>query len=146
MSKFVPFTSDENVREIGRGLIHRTLPKSAWTRAAHFASTMWLISHHGRIFVARELPGFIRAYNEAIGGVNSETSGYHETITQASIRAADAFLASSPPRPLFATCNALMASPLGKSEWLLAYWSRARLFSVEARRVWVDPDMQIFPF
>jgi hypothetical protein len=146
MSKFVPFTSDENVREIGRGLIRRTLPKSAWTHAAHFASTMWLISHHGRIFVARELPGFIRAYNEAIGGVNSETSGYHETITQASIRAADAFLASSPPRPLFATCNALMASPLGKSEWLLDYWSRARLFSVEARRVWVDPDMQIFPF
>jgi hypothetical protein len=146
MNPFVPFTSDNEVLEIGRGLIDRTLPKSAWTHAAHFASAVWLISHHGRIFAARELPGFIRAYNEVTGVANSETSGYHETITQASIRAADAFLAGSPPRPLFATCNALMASPLGKSEWLLAYWSRARLFSVEARRIWVDPDMQTFPF
>jgi hypothetical protein len=146
MRTFVPFTSDDEVLEIGRGLVNRTLPKSAWTHAAHFAAAVWLISNYGRVFVVRELPGFIRAYNEATGVVNNETSGYHETITLASIRAADAFWAGSHPRPLFATCNALMASPLGKSEWLLAYWSRARLFSVEARRVWLDPDLQTFPF
>jgi len=91
MSTFVPFTSDEEVLKIGRGLTDRTLPKPAWTHAAHFASAMWLISHHGRIFAVRELPGFIRAYNEATGVANTDTSGYHETITQASIRAADAF-------------------------------------------------------
>ena len=96
--------------------------------------------------VARELPGFIRAYNVATGVANSNTTGYHETITQASIRAADAFLNSGPRRPLFATCNALMASPLGASGWLLAYWSHARLFSIEARRAWLDPDLQAFPF
>jgi len=146
MRTFLPFTSDDEVLEIGHGLIDRTLPKSAWTHAAHFAAAIWLLTNYGKSLVVRELPGFIRAYNEATGVANTETSGYHETITQASIRAADAFLAGTPLRPLFATCNALMASPLGKPEWLLAYWSRQRLFSVEARRSWLDPDLQIFPF
>ncbi|AXC09467.1 hypothetical protein ACPOL_0080 [Acidisarcina polymorpha] len=47
---------------------------------------------------------------------------------------------------MYETCNALMASPLGKSDWLLLYRSRPRLFSTEARRVWLDPDLQAFPF
>jgi hypothetical protein len=47
---------------------------------------------------------------------------------------------------LFETCNALMASPLGKSDWLMGYWSRALLFSVEARRGWVEPDLKPLPF
>jgi hypothetical protein len=146
MRTFLPFTSDDEVLEIGHGFIDRTLPKSAWTHAAHFAAAVWLLTNHGRLYVVRELPGFIRAYNEATGVANTETSGYHETITQASIRAADAFFTGSPRRPLFATCNALMASPLGEPEWLLAYWSRSRLFSVDARRAWLDPDLRIFPF
>jgi hypothetical protein len=146
MRTFIPFTSDDEVLEIGRGLIDRTLPKSAWTHAAHFAAAIWLLTNYGESFAVRALPGFIRAYNEATGVANTDTSGYHETITQASIRAADAFWAAGPRRPLFATCNALMASPLGKPEWLLAYWSRPRLFSVEARRSWLDPDLQLFPF
>src|SRR5271156_2204791 len=109
MSTFNPFRSDDEVLEIGRGLIDRTLPKSAWTHTAHFASAIWLLTYYGEGFVVRSLPGFIRAYNEATGVANTDTSGYHETITQASIRAADAFLAAGPLRPLFATCNALMA-------------------------------------
>jgi hypothetical protein len=92
------------------------------------------------------MPNIIRAYNEATGVANTDTSGYHETITLASLRAARAFLAKHPARPLFMTCNALLNSPLGKSNWPLAYWSRSRLFSVEARRAWLDPDLEVFPF
>ncbi len=140
------FTCDEEVLRIGHGLIDRTLPKAEWTHAAHFAATLWLLSHRATADVARDLPGYIWRYNEASGGANTDSGGYHETITQASIRAAAAFLASSPARPLYATCNALMASPLGDSNWLLEYWSRPRLFSVEARRAWLEPDLLPLPF
>ena len=34
----------------------------------------------------RDLPDLIRRYNESVGGVNSDTEGYHETITQVFIR------------------------------------------------------------
>jgi hypothetical protein len=140
------FTCDDEVVRLGRGLIDRNVPKSEWTHEAHFAATLWLLSHRPVAEIVRDLPGYIRTYNESIGGANTDTAGYHETITQASIRAADAFLAQNRVRALYQTCNALMASPLGRSDWLLAYWSRERLFSVEARRVWVEPDLLPLPF
>jgi hypothetical protein len=146
MRRFDPFTSDEEIATIGSGLLDRTLPKTAWTHAAHFAATLWLLRCRPDVEISREMPGFIRSYNEATGGANTETSGYHETITQASIRAARGFLVEAPPRPLFVTCNALMGSRLGEPEWLLEYWTRSRLFSVEARREWMEPDIKSLPF
>jgi hypothetical protein len=141
MDNFVPFTSDGEIIAIGHGLVTRTLPKSEWTHAAHFAATLWVLAHHPDWDAARTMPELIRAYNEATGVSNSDTSGYHETITQASIRAARAFLVERREMPLYEVCNALIESPLGKSDWILTYWSRERLFSVEARREWVEPDL-----
>lgn len=146
MSDLVPFTSDEQVIAIGRGLVARTLPKPDWTHRAHFAAALWLIEECAQGEVALMLPGLIRAYNEATGTANTDTSGYHETITQASLRAARAFRAERAHLPLHAVCNELMASPFGRSDWILAHWSRERLFSVEARRVWLEPDLLPLPF
>jgi hypothetical protein len=146
MRMFIPFTSDDEIEAIGRGFVDRTLPKCRWTHAAHFAATLWLLAACPEVDLSRELPGMIRGYNEATGGANTDSAGYHETITQASLRATRCFLAESGSRPLFATCNALLASPLGDPEWLLEYWTRERLFSVEARRAWVDPDRRMLPF
>ncbi|HXC94263.1 MAG TPA: hypothetical protein VNU92_01125 [Edaphobacter sp.] len=146
MRTFIPFGSDEEVVVIGRGLLDRTLPKTTWTHAAHFAATLWLLKCRPEIELGREMPGFIRGYNEATGGANTDTSGYHETITQASIRAAQAFLSERGSDPLFLICNALMRSRLGEPDWLMDYWTRSRLFSVEARRMWVEPDLRELPF
>jgi hypothetical protein len=142
----MPFASDDEIAAIGRGVLDLSLPKSRWTHESHFAAALWLISCRKDLDASRAMPGFIRAYNEATGVANTDTDGYHETITQASLRAARSFLLEDPARSLFATCNALMASPLGKSDWLLAYWTRGRLFSVEARRKWVEPDLRPLPF
>ena len=110
MRTFVPFTSDEEIAMIGRGLLDRTLPKTMWTHAAHFASVLWIIHCKPELEASREMPYLIRTYNESIGGANTDSSGYHETITQASIRAARAFLSAAPPQALFVTCNALLRS------------------------------------
>jgi hypothetical protein len=142
----MPFASDEEIAAIGRGVLNLSLPKPQWTHEAHFAAALWLISCRKDLDASRDMPGFIRAYNEATGVANTDTEGYHETITQASLRAAASLLALDPRRSLFATCNALMASPLGRSDWLLQYWSRERLFSIEARRSWVEPDLKPLPF
>ena len=138
MSSFRLFTSETDIITIGQGLVDRTLPKSNWTHAAHFAAALWLIET-GR---SSTLPGVIRAYNEAVGVANTDSSGYHETITQASMRAAHAFRIARRGSPLFRVCNELMASSLGHSDWLLVYWSRDVLFSTEARRRWVEPNLR----
>jgi hypothetical protein len=143
---FTPFTSDAEIVAIGCGLLDLSLPKPRWTHAAHFAAALWLICCRRDLDASCAMPGFIRAYNEATGVANTDTDGYHETITQASLRAARDFLMRNPGRSLYMTCNALMASPLGRSNWPLDYWSRALLFSVEARRGWVEPDLNPLPF
>lgn len=138
MSSFLPFTSETEIIAIGHGLVDRTLPKSNWTHAAHFAAALWWIETGG----SSTLPALIRAYNEAVGVANTDSSGYHETITQASLRAAGAFRSTRRDLALFRVCNELMASPLGHSDWLLVYWSRDVLFSTEARKRWVAPDLR----
>jgi hypothetical protein len=92
------------------------------------------------------MPKIIRAYNEATGVMNTDTTGYHETITLASLRAARAWLEARPRAPLHKSLNQLLASAYGRSTWLLTYWSKPVLFSVSARRAWVEPDLQALPF
>jgi hypothetical protein len=146
MRMFVPFTGDGEILRIGRGLLDRTLPKAEWTHAAHFSAALWLLTDRPLDEVAAMMPGAIRAYNEASGVMNTDSSGYHETITLASLRAAADFLARSPRLALFESCNELMRSELGEPGWLFRYWTRERLFSVAARRAWVEPDLEELPF
>jgi len=141
------YPTDAAIERIGQGLIDRSLPKPEWTHAAHFAATLWLLRHRPEMGLPERLPGLIRAYNEATGVANTDTGGYHETITQASIRAARALLGRYPAgRPLHEVHDDLMASRLGDKGWLLDYWSPERILSVEARRTWVGPDLKALPF
>ncbi len=139
------FLSDEDIDRIARGLLDRSLPKAEWTHAAHFASALWLLRLRGAGAMT-EMPSLIRAYNEQTGVPNTDASGYHETITVASLRAARAWLEGRPGAPLHAVLRELLDSPLGRCNWLLAYWSEAVLLSPLARRTWVEPDRQPLPF
>ncbi len=140
-----PQLSDSDIARIGAGVIDRTLPKREWTHAAHFAAALWVLTRpHMDAFA--EMPGVIRAYNQATGVPNTDTEGYHETITQASLRAARAHLDAQPHAPLSERLESLLSGPYGRSDWLLAYWSRGLLFSVGARRGWTPPDIQPLPF
>ena len=141
----VYFTSDSEIDRIGRGLLDRSLPKPEWTHAAHFAAACWLLRRPD-MHAMRVMPGLIRAYNEATGVPNTDTGGYHETITLGSLRAARAWLATRGDRPLYEALNELLASEYGRSDWALSFWSKALLFSVEARRAWVEPDLRALPF
>ena len=141
------FASEAEILHIGEGLFARSLPRVEWTHAAHFAAALWLMRYRPELDAAQTMPGLIRGYNESVGGVNNDTSGYHETITQASLRAARGVLDAYPPdMPVFRIANALLASNLANPNWLLEYWSRDRLMSVEARRNWLEPDLKSLPF
>ncbi|MEO9971130.1 MAG: hypothetical protein ABJG15_15135 [Hyphomonadaceae bacterium] len=140
------FSSDSEISHIARSVLDKSLPKSEWTHAAHFAAALWMLAEPNRDAIA-DMPDIIRAYNLATGVENTDSDGYHETITLASIRAARAYLnAAEAGAPLYETLNALLATRLGASVWLLDYWSKPCLFSVRARRSWVNPDLAAFPF
>ena len=133
---------DDAIRQVGGRFLARSLPKEEWTHEAHLSTCAWLIIERPDIAPERDLPSLIRRYNESVGGVNDETQGYHETITQVFIRAVRAQLATSPGRPLHERVNALLQSPEGRRDWPLRFYSKTRLFSPEARLGWIAPDLQ----
>src|ERR1700761_367297 len=133
------FVSDIDIDRIGRGLLDRSLPKPEWTHAGHFAAAFWILTRPD-MDAERDMPDLIKTYNETTGVHNTDTTGYHETITLASLKAARAWLNKRPGIPLHTALYELLASEYGRSDWLLRYWSRPLLFSVTARKTWVDPD------
>jgi hypothetical protein len=141
------YASEAEIVRIGEGLAGCTLPKAEWTHAAHFAAALWLMRYRPDLDAPRDMPGLIRTYNESVGRMNDDSGGYHETITQASLRAARGVLKVYPADvPVYRIVNALMSSTLANPNWLLEYWSRDLLMSVEARRQWREPDLKPLPF
>jgi hypothetical protein len=140
------FHSDAEIEHIGGGLIARTLPRAEWTHEAHLATTTYLLTRRPDIDIDKQLPGFIRAYNESVGGVNSDSEGYHETITRVFLHGVRLFLAEADPKePLHELVNELLLSPMGRRDWPLRFYTPQRLFSVEARRNFIPPDIAALP-
>ncbi|MEZ5893702.1 MAG: hypothetical protein R3C58_11260 [Parvularculaceae bacterium] len=143
MTALYHYSSEAEVVRLGEGFHACTLPKAEWTHGAHWAAAFWLILMRPDILPERDMPDLIRRYNLSTGTENTDTGGYHETITQASLIVARAFIArEGAGTALHDLCNALFASPFGKSDWLFAYWRKETVFSVKARREWVAPDLK----
>jgi hypothetical protein len=119
-----------------------TLPSARWTHRAHLLVGLWYLSKHPvseALDIVRER---IRAYNAAIGTANTDHSGYHETLTRLYLDAIgkhkDRHSGGSLPHSLVL----LLQTPLARSDWPLQFYSRERLFSEQARREWVEPDLR----
>ena len=131
--------TEAEIIEIGEGLADLSLPAERFNHAGHWAAVICLLHQFGREEVSRMMPAMIRRFNEAKGGVNSDTEGYHETITQASIAAA----ADRMGETMEESFAAVARSELMKSDWLLRHWRKETLFSFKARREWVAPDLTL---
>lgn len=135
------FKDDASIVHIGEGLLARRLPREAWTHEAHLAACTWIVRDRPDIDIERELPAIISAYNESVGGVNDDTQGYHETITQVYVAGVKAHLADvGSNTPLFEAVNALLLSARGRRDLPLRFYSKELLFSVPARLGFVEPD------
>ena len=148
MTEYTPrlFHSDAEVEHIGEGLVARALPRSEWPHEAHLAATAYLLMRRPDIDLDEALPGIIRGYNESVGGVNSDTEGYHETITRVFLSGVRLFLAEADlNQPLHELVNALLLSPMGRRDWPLRFYSPKLLFSAESRKRFVEPDIAAIP-
>ncbi|HEY4071072.1 MAG TPA: hypothetical protein VGM04_05890 [Sphingomicrobium sp.] len=148
MTEFRPrfFHSDAEIEHIGEGLLARTLPRPEWTHEAHLAATTYLLLKRPDIDIDKTLPAIIRRYNESVGGVNSDSEGYHETITRAFLHGVRLFLAEADPKePLHELVNELLLSPMGRRDWPLRFYSPKLLSSIDARRHFVEPDLAALP-
>jgi hypothetical protein len=138
------FKTDEEVNLLVKAFEERTLPKSEWTHAAHLVVGLYYC-YHNPLGVAKNLMSDgICWLNDAHGTPNTETSGYHETLTVFWLRTvADYLEKAGRENGLAALANGLVET-VNDTRLPLKYYSRECLFSTEARFNYVAPDLEDF--
>ena len=112
------------------------LPKSEWTHEAHVKAGLSLVLRLGAAKALATLRGAIPRYNDSTNTPNTDTGGYHDTLTVYYVWAIDELLRQG-ISPEHIVDNDLVSRTAA-----LQYWSRDELFSVEARRHWLAPTKE----
>lgn len=135
------YSSEAEVRRVTAGLLGHGLARADWTHEAHLAAVCVLLLEYPEIRLDDALPEIIRSYNVSVGGVNDDTQGYHETLTRFWLGMARCFLEMHTAGTVLDRINAFIASDEGRRDAPYSYYSHDLLFSAEARRVFVAPDI-----
>jgi hypothetical protein len=123
----------------------RTLPKTEWTHAAHLTVGLYYCFHYPFGTAKNLMSDGIYWLNDAHGTPNTETSGYHETLTVFWLKTIAAFISENKEeKSLVVLANNLLAV-CNDTKLPLKYYSRELLFSTEARLNYVEPDLEKFP-
>ena len=120
-----------------------TLPKVRWTHHAHLVVALWYLTHYSCDEALDIVRRRIRAYNEATGTPNTESGGYHETLTRLFLDGVSKHILEQHSDSLPTSLASLLQSPLGSKDWPLRFYSRECLFSKAARQHWIEPDLAV---
>lgn len=113
--------------------VNGRLPKDAWTHEAHLITCWVALQDRSPAETLAFLREAIQTHNCGIGIRNTDTSGYHETLTVYYVTAV--FQANA------ATLDELYAVPSCGRKAPLDHWSRDILFGADARLGWIEPDL-----
>lgn len=138
----VTFRTTEEILALVRRFEDCTLPRVEWTHAAHLTVALWHLLQFDWPEASAHVRRGIKRYNAAHGILTTPTGGYHETLTLFWLRTVRRFLEAerNEARALVHLANELVATH-GKG-LPLTHYTRARLFSPEARAHWVEPDLR----
>jgi hypothetical protein len=120
------------------------LPKRDWTHAAHLTIGALYCLRYGEHDALERLRIGIRRLNESHGVENSDSHGYHETLTRFWLIIISRFLieykARHPQASDLSAIHALVERFGADSGFFRRFWTCDVTSSVEARRRWVAPD------
>ncbi|MBL7816265.1 MAG: hypothetical protein JNL70_14695 [Saprospiraceae bacterium] len=135
--------SIEQAEELVQKFETGTLPKIEWTHEAHLiAGLKMFLTYKEKAFP--EMKKRIIYFNESVGTINSESSGYHETLTVFWLWAIKQFceLKNITQFDVDAIDELIFYEPLSRRTLVEEYYSEAILLLPEARRRFIRPDEQ----
>ncbi|OJJ23559.1 hypothetical protein BKI52_04120 [marine bacterium AO1-C] len=137
------FNKNQEAQELVRGFLDLSLEEKKFTHEAHLTVAIWYLSWYPLDKATDLIRDNIRQFNVAKGGENTDSRGYHETITVFYMKIVKQFLTNQQNAPELAhLANTLINSEMGQQDYLLQFYSKDYLFSVEARRNFVEGDLQ----
>jgi hypothetical protein len=117
-----------------------TLPKAAWTHAAHVAMAAYIAFDHAAAEAFELTKTGILHHNTCVGTPNTDTSGYHETLTRFWCATVGEFVRSGRfASRLEAVCATVERFGADRDRHSLFY-SFDVVRETKARREWIVPD------
>lgn len=121
-----------------------SLPKEKWTHEAHLIVAIWYCKSYDLPRALNLLRYHIKTFNISVGTPNSDTQGYHETLTRFWLLIAANFVNLDKEKSFEETAEAFINSHWASRTLALGFYTKETLFSVVARKNWVDPDLTPF--
>ena len=137
-----PPAASTEIAELVAAFERCELPRAAWTHRAHLLTALWYLVHYGPDEGGELVRTGIKRFNAANGVAQTPDSGYHETVTCFYLWVVARHLRDAAPGASFADLATALVAAWGDKNRPLEYYSRARLFSWEARTGWVEPDLK----
>lgn len=119
-----------------------TLPKAEWTHSAHLLTGACYVHGMQREAALAKMRECVRRYNESVGGKNTETSGYHETVTVMWIRLLDGLRRESVPMDRAQFVALAVEQFASRRDIFREYYDFDLVGSTEARLRWVAPTLK----
>jgi len=121
------------------------LDKREWTHGAHVAAAAFYLYGSDAAAALPLMRLRIRAFNESVGGQNTPTSGYHETLTRFWLLIVEAHLLEVKPASRIEAVRSAVARYGEERALHSLYYSGDVVKDTEARREWRSPDLRPLP-
>jgi hypothetical protein len=137
--------SSEALDAFLRGFEQGTLAKSEWTHGAHVAAAGYYLFNSDFKTVLPLMRARISAFNLSVGGANTETFGYHETLTHFWLLIVAELIRQRQPTSSLEAARQAVAI-FGEARTLhTLYYSGNVVQDTAARREWRAPDLLPLP-
>ena len=136
------FASWEEIAELMAQFESGELAADKFTHREHLTVAFWYLSTLDDAEATRRIRAGIIHLNEHHGTPNTDTRGYHETLTRFWIGIVRKFLIEcGSGQPPLDTANQLVERYSARRLLWREYYSFDLLKSVESRRKWIPPDL-----
>jgi hypothetical protein len=117
------------------------LPAKDWTHSAHIiVATYYLIKNTPEVAL-QKIRKNIKAYNVANGGKNTDSEGYHETVTVFYMQQIKSVLEKLPSDlSMKEKIEEVLSSDLIDTNLIFNFYGKEQLLSKKARLEYVAPD------
>jgi hypothetical protein len=137
------YKTDEEIETLIERFENCDVTEKEWTHAAHLTAALVYLLQHDLKTATDKMRSGIYKLNAAHGTPNTPERGYHETLTVFWMQTVSDYLKKTPLNKSDVTrlTNDLIKTCADSGLPLKSY-SRALLFSAEARARYVEPDLE----
>lgn len=138
----IPRRSEAEIEALVGAFEAGTLGKAEFNHFAHMTVAVWYLTR----LPYEQAVAALRTSIKHFAAVHGHDQLYHETITLFWMRVLDHYLKMAEPGLALEVLVYRALQRLGNTQLMFGHYSREVLFSAEARRGWVEPDIQALGF